>query len=570
MKQYPDAYEEGGAHGHCYRLLADAALGEGVVLDLGCAAGPLAEQVTGLGHHYVGADIDGAAIDQLRARGFEGHQLDLALGEDELVAALGTILEGRPLVAVLLLDVVEHLVDATPLLAALARLAQTHDGLQLVVSIPNVTHVDVGIKLLLGRWDMTDIGLLDDTHVRFFNGPRVDRTLARAGWAEVDANDVVNSFSDQLFPADAPALRPGTPLRQFLWRVRMAANPYGETYQFVRRYAYDPVAAELQAEDGVGTDADQALLSVAIRASGHGAGALDRLLDDLARQSTRDIEVLVCHAIGDEVALTAPEQLKDAVRVIATRPETDWRDTAVRAARGRYVALLDDRTRLSSRYVETVRRAVDALPGRVVQVAAATAPWAASEGASTADDVVESSEPVDLDPLDLVSSVPLGPVALDAHAVPRHACATNGLRFDAEAGDAASTLFLVCAIELCGVVRSGDRVVVVHPSVLRNLAIDIESLQKHLSLAPLLLPEGAGSQVLALREAVTSAIPERDAFAEQLVAANGQIQSLSWNLRHRDGELTRVREEARVLRARVERRLTNRVRRRLGDLLRRV
>jgi hypothetical protein len=217
-----------------------------------------------------------------------------------------------------------------------------------------------------------------------------------------------------------------------------------------------------------------------------------------------------------------------------------------------------------------VQRAVDALPGRVVQVAAAAAPLAATEGVCAADDVIESSEPVDLDPLDLVTSVALGPVALDAHAVPRHAWATNGLQFDAEAGDAASTLFLLRAIELCGIVRSSDRVVVVHLSVLRNLAIDIESLQKHLSLVPLLLPEGAGSQVLALRQAVASAIPERDAFAEQLVAANGQIESLSWNLRRSDSELTRVREEARVLRARVERRLTSRVRRRLGQLVRRL
>jgi hypothetical protein len=568
VKHYPDVFEEGGAHGHAYRLLADAALGEGVVLDLGCAAGPLAEQVTALGHSYVGADIDGAAIDRLRARGFEGHELDLALGTDELVTALDAILEGRPLAAVLLLDVIEHVADVAPLLAAVARLAQAHDGLQLVVSIPNVTHVDMGIKLLLGRWDTTDIGLLDDTHVRFFNGPLVGSTLAAAGWVEVDANDVVNAFSDQLFPADAPALRPGAPLRQLLWRIRMAADPYGETYQFVRRYAYDPVAAAaVPADAGRHADTDDVFLSVVVRAPGSEADgpsatdAVGGLLADLGRQSRAGVEVLVSGA-GEPSTMTVPPRLDGVVRVVDAAPETDWRDAAMAACRGRYVALLDGRTRLSSRYVETVHRAVDALPGRVVQLSLATTPAAVGDSASEID--IEALEPVDLDPLELVGSKPLGSVALDAYAVPRHVWATNGLRFDSDAGDAGSTLFVLRAVELCGIVRSRDRVGAVDPSVPRALAIDLDMLQKQLSLAPLVVPEGAGAQLLALRQAVASDLPE------QLAAAHAQVASLSWNLRRRDVELAEEREAARALRARHERRLTTRVRRQLGRLARRV
>jgi SAM-dependent methyltransferase len=574
VKQYPDEFLTEGSHGRCQQLLVDAGLAEGVVLDLGCASGRLAEPVSELGLEYVGADIDRAELDELAARGFETHELDLSVGEDDLVTAIDALVGDRSLAAVVLLDVVEHLVDPVTTLRALGRLAAKHEGLSLVVSIPNATHLDVGIKLLLGRWDVTDTGLLDDTHVRFFNERLVGETLARAGWAEVAASDVILPFSDQLFPADAPALRPGTPLRQLLWRIRMAADPHGETYQFVRRFEHAPDrVAERRKEELDRYERDDAFLTLVVRASTSETGSIELLLRDVASQRNRDVEVLVTHSDRDELTVNVPEGLEDAVRIIETPSAVDWRDVAIGAARGRYIAMLDDRTQLSPRYVETIQRAAEALPGRVVQLGAVVAPseaWGDDYENVVLDDVVEQLEPIDLDPLDLVGSSPFGSVSLEAHAVPRQVWATNGLRFDPDAGDASPTLFLLRAIELCGIVRSGERVVAVHPSVPRSLAGDIETLQKHLSLAPMVVPEGAGAQLLALRQAVASVIPERDALVDQLATAHDQIETLSWHLRHRDDELTQVSEEARVMRSRVMRRLTSRARRRLGTLLRRI
>ena len=55
-----------------------------------------------------------------------------------------------------------------------------------------------------GRSDMTDTGLLDDTHVRFYNEGRVRTTLAEAGWAEATSTTCA---ADQR-PA-VPRRRPG-------------------------------------------------------------------------------------------------------------------------------------------------------------------------------------------------------------------------------------------------------------------------------------------------------------------------------------------------------------------------
>ena len=57
------------------------------------------------------------------------------------------------------------------------------------------------------------------------DGELLNERLVAAGWAEAAVHDVPLPISDQLFPADAPALRPGAPLRQLLARVRTAADP---------------------------------------------------------------------------------------------------------------------------------------------------------------------------------------------------------------------------------------------------------------------------------------------------------------------------------------------------------
>ena len=54
------------------------------------------------------------------------------------------------------------------------------DG-QVVVSIPNVTHGSVRLALLQGRWDYTETGLLDATHIKFYSRPGLLEMFAAAG-----------------------------------------------------------------------------------------------------------------------------------------------------------------------------------------------------------------------------------------------------------------------------------------------------------------------------------------------------------------------------------------------------
>ncbi len=68
---------------------------------------------------------------------------------------------------ILCLDVLEHLVDPWLVVKRLTDLLKP--GGCLIASIPNVKHHSVIRPLLLGgKWNYSDLGVLDKTHLRFF------------------------------------------------------------------------------------------------------------------------------------------------------------------------------------------------------------------------------------------------------------------------------------------------------------------------------------------------------------------------------------------------------------------
>jgi SAM-dependent methyltransferase len=52
----------------------------------------------------------------------------------------------------------------------------------LIVTLPNVVHWRQRIKILLGKWEYEDYGLLDRTHLRFFNYFTAQKLITDAGF----------------------------------------------------------------------------------------------------------------------------------------------------------------------------------------------------------------------------------------------------------------------------------------------------------------------------------------------------------------------------------------------------
>ena len=207
----------------------------GLVLDLGCGYGAIAAELERRGYAYCGLDLDPEAIADMRARGHSAEVLDLR-DLDELPERLVRVADGQPVVALCVLDVLEHLPDTDGALAAFAAACALLQEPALVVSVPNVTHVDLAAKLVAGRWDVTETGLLDRSHLQLFGGHRLDTAMARAGYREIGRADYTMDHSDQHQPADLPTLAESTSLAALLARVREDADPHGRVNQFVRLY----------------------------------------------------------------------------------------------------------------------------------------------------------------------------------------------------------------------------------------------------------------------------------------------------------------------------------------------
>jgi 2-polyprenyl-3-methyl-5-hydroxy-6-metoxy-1,4-benzoquinol methylase len=153
--------------------LAVLLVGEGGrVLDIGTATGTVAGALRDRGARVWGVEIDEAAAKKA-AEVCE----QVVVGDVEQLD-LDAELEQHEFDWLLLLDVLEHLRDP---LATLKRCtALLAPGGRVLISIPNIAHTSVRLQLLRGRFQYTETGLLDRTHLRFFDQSSVRELLAAA------------------------------------------------------------------------------------------------------------------------------------------------------------------------------------------------------------------------------------------------------------------------------------------------------------------------------------------------------------------------------------------------------
>jgi 2-polyprenyl-3-methyl-5-hydroxy-6-metoxy-1,4-benzoquinol methylase len=104
-------------------------------------------------------------------------ECDLSQGLDPVLPRL----EGRLFDKILLLDVLEHLPRPELILAACRKLLAP-DG-HILVSVPNVANITVRLMLLAGRFEYTERGILDRTHLRFYTRRTARRLVEQAGYA---------------------------------------------------------------------------------------------------------------------------------------------------------------------------------------------------------------------------------------------------------------------------------------------------------------------------------------------------------------------------------------------------
>lgn len=95
-------------------------------------------------------------------------EVDLVMrGNLEESSFIRSIVDAGPFDTILCLDILEHLRDPWEVVRSLSDALSP--GGAMVVSVPNVNNRGIVLPLLLkGKWELTDKGLLDRTHLRWF------------------------------------------------------------------------------------------------------------------------------------------------------------------------------------------------------------------------------------------------------------------------------------------------------------------------------------------------------------------------------------------------------------------
>lgn len=154
-----------------HRKMVDLVPAGSRVLDVGCSSGYLSRRLVDKGCTVVGAELDPAAADVART-----------VCEDVLVGDIERIdlPADQTFDVVLCGDLVEHLRDPQTFMARVR--AALKPGGVIILSTPNVANWSVRLRLLAGRWEYADRGLLDRTHTHLFTRRTLLRALREAGY----------------------------------------------------------------------------------------------------------------------------------------------------------------------------------------------------------------------------------------------------------------------------------------------------------------------------------------------------------------------------------------------------
>lgn len=522
---YQRAYGDGTPYQRAVRLIEAAQRAPGVVLDLGAGYGAPAEPLRERGHTYVACDTDPHGLADLRERAFETHVVDLEA--DTLADRLGEVAAGRAIAAILMLDSLEHLRRWDIALDAVTAVARRFGNPLLVTSIPNVAHLDLGAKLLFGRWDVTPTGLLDHTHLSFFTADRIAEAFGDRGWSEVGRDDLSLRRSDQHFPPSHPALREGAPVHEHLRHLRSQVDPHGDVNQFVRAYALTEAPTT---QDDPGSEDGDLFASVLVRTQGKRDDVLLEALTCLAAQTVDAFEVLLLvHSPREDVHIAAQALVdlfhptfRDRVRVLPVLGggRAAPLNRGLQVAHGRYVTFLDDDDLVTADWIESFLGGEADAPGAVLRaitvdqkivrsVKGARAPYVAISGFIATHAAR----------FDMVQHLYMNQTPICSVAYPKEQLDLLGLRFDEHLEVLEDWQLLMELAFVCGV-HDIDRITSIYhrwegtesswgaidPRIWDGVRL---SILRRFDARPLLLPKGSATRIALLQEDLARLDPAR-------------------------------------------------------------
>ena len=203
---------------HTHTLAIELITKGSKILDIGCATGYLAKELSQMECEVWGVDFDKKAIKKAEKY------------TKKAVAADFECLESLPFPRkyfdyVLLMDVIEHLRFPERIFNVVRRHVKKSG--KLIISVPNIAHASMRWSLFRGNFEYTTTGLMDSTHYHFYTKKTFEETLAKNGFRII-----------KLLPTNGmtkvPFLRKVTDRIPAFWQYKIAcALPTLFSYQFV-------------------------------------------------------------------------------------------------------------------------------------------------------------------------------------------------------------------------------------------------------------------------------------------------------------------------------------------------
>ncbi len=211
-------------------------------------------------------------------------------------------LDGNQYDYIVILDVLEHIRNPLEVLQKVRSLLKPEG--KLLLSIPNIAHNSVLLGLLKNKFQYTQVGLLDNTHVHFFTYDSIKQMLGQAGLTtsieeviqkEVGNNEIENYYGE--LPKNVEAYLKTRNLGtayQFLFIIQKDNLQRNVELQYQEDKPYEVVAFEC--EDGT-------ILAESKVNPSHGVIDFEINLEDNYNITQLRIDPLNCNCVISDISL---------------------------------------------------------------------------------------------------------------------------------------------------------------------------------------------------------------------------------------------------------------------------
>ncbi len=200
------------------------------VLDIGCSSGVFGERLIKEKNCIVdGIEINSEDIKEARKKLRNVYKFNIELDELSIKERYDIVFMG---------DVIEHLAKPVEALKRVKKLLKPTGSL--VFSIPNITHMSVRLMLLKGSIEYGRTGLLDETHLHFYNQEEVYRVLNAAGFKITDFDYVERDIPLSVISNELSKI--GLKMTDDFREITQSIN--GAAYQFTGRAIPSKVKAK--------------------------------------------------------------------------------------------------------------------------------------------------------------------------------------------------------------------------------------------------------------------------------------------------------------------------------------